>query len=169
MKVKEIVEQLIKNGCKEVKGLTIKNVTPRDLTTYTRLGITLESGVDFAKTDEETGEVSVVKNEIIFASTYSIAALMKEMEEAAFAANIIAENGVLCALILSRAKIDIVQQYVKAGNEYANPFSKEATPETYDTDKIMNHIVKITFSSFGIKQLDKIAESIINKALASND
>lgn len=54
---KEIAEQLVKNGCTLVKGITVKNVTVKVMENYTRLGFTLNKEVDGYVSEEDRKSV----------------------------------------------------------------------------------------------------------------
>ena len=124
MEKKEIIAELLKNGGKSVKDLKVKNVTVTRCENYVRLGITLDKPVAGMVTKDnvtyEEGETNV-----IFVSLYSITSLLKDDDNAAFAANHLTQHPEAMSVILSRAKIDIIQEPVTAGQEYKNPTAKE--------------------------------------------
>jgi len=157
---KEIAEQLVKNGCNLVK-CTVKNVTVTVLETYTRLGLTIDKEIDgyVSKDDGATYEPAKVRT--VFVSAYSIGSLMKDKDDTAFAANHLMENPAGLAIILSRAKINVVQQKVKEGESYKNPFSETAEAVTFDHDTIINYVTSIELSEFGLKKLDKLADKML--------
>ena len=156
MKNEEIIAQLIKEGAKEVKNVTIKNVTVTPMNEYVRLGLTLDKEVDGYKAEED-GTYTPSKVKVIFVSAFTIAALLKEDDDAAFAANHLLKHPDALAMIMSRAQINILQQPVKAGEEYKNPFNDNADVTAFDHDVIINHITNIKLSDFGIKRLDRLA------------
>lgn len=158
---KEIAEQLVKNGCTLVKGITVKNVTVTVMETYTRLGLTIDKEIDgyISKDDGATYEPAKVST--VFVSAYSIGSLMKDKDDTAFAANHLMENPAGLAIILSRAKISVVQQKVKEGESYKNPFSETAEAVTFDHDTIINYVTSIELSEFGLKKLDKLADKML--------
>jgi len=158
---KEIIAQLLKNGAKEEKNVTIKNVTVTPKETYTRLGLTLDKEVKgYRQAEDGTYEEGTTR--IIFVSSYSIGALLKEDDDAAFAANHLMTHPDALGMIMSRAKIDIVQQKVEAGSDYKNPFASEDSDSTvFDHDTIINHVVNISLSDFGKKRLDKLADMML--------
>ena len=161
MNKKEIVAQLIKNGAKSVKGVVVRNVTVTPQNEYVRLGLTLNEEVDGYR-ENETGEYELGKTNVIFVSTFAISSVLKDMDDAAFAANHLVNHPEAMGMILSRAKIDIVQQSVKANEEYRNPFaSEDSETTTFDHDLIINHVVNIELSEFGIKRLDKLADKML--------
>ena len=160
MKNEEIVAQLIKEGAKEVKNVTIKNVTVTPMNEYVRLGLTLDKEVDGYKAEDD-GTYTPSKVKVIFVSAFTIAALLKEDDDAAFAANHLLKHPDALAMIMSRAQINILQQPVKAGEEYKNPWSDNADSATFDHDTIINHITNIKLSDFGIKRLDRLADMML--------
>ena len=160
MKNEEIIAQLVKNGAKEVKNVTVKNVTVTPMNEYVRLGLTLDKEVDGYKAEED-GTYTPSKVKVIFVSAFTIAALLKEDDNAAFAANHLLKHPDALAMIMSRAQINILQQSVKAGEEYKNPFNDNADVTAFDHDVIINHITNIKLSDFGIKRLDRLADMML--------
>ena len=159
--MKEIVAELIKNGATQVKNVTVKNVTVKVMDAYTRLGITLDKEVKGYR-QNESGDYEEGTTRVIFVSAFSIAALLKENDDAAFAANHLVTHPDAMAMILSRAKLDIVQQSVEAGAEYKNPFASEDSDNVvFDHNTIINHVVGIELSDFGKKRLDKLADMML--------
>ena len=160
MNIIEIIAQLIKKGAKEVKNVTVKNVTVTPMNEYVRLGLTLDKEVDGYKVEED-GTYTPSKVKVIFVSAFTIAALLKEDDNAAFAANHLLKHPDALAMILSRAQINILQQPVKAGEEYKNPFNDNADSTAFDHDVIINHITEIKLSDFGVKRLDRLADMML--------
>lgn len=160
MKNEEIIAQLIKEGAKEVKNVIVKNVTVTPMNEYVRLGLTLDKEVDGYKAEDD-GTYTPSKVKVIFVSAFTIAALLKEDDDAAFAANHLLKHPDALAMIMSRAQINILQQSVKAGEEYKNPFSDNADVTAFDHDVIINHITNIKLSDFGIKRLDRLADMML--------
>ena len=158
---KEIAEQLVKNGCNLVKGLVVKNVTVNVLQNYTRLGITINKEVDGYVSKDDGATYEPAKVNVIFVSAYSIGSLMKDDDNAAFAANHLMQNPSGLAIILSRAKIDVVQQHVKEGETYKNPFSETAEEVVFDHDTVINYVTNIALSDFGLQKLDKLADKMM--------
>ena len=160
MNIIEIIAQLIKKGAKEVKNVTVKNVTVTPMNEYVRLGLILDKEVDGYKIEDD-GTYTPSKVKVIFVSAFTIAALLKEDDNAAFAANHLLKHPDALAMILSRAQINILQQPVKAGEEYKNPFNDNADATTFNHDVIINHITEIKLSDFGMKRLDRLADMML--------
>lgn len=161
MEKKEIIAELLKNGGKSVKDLKVKNVTVTRCENYVRLGITLDKPVaGMVITDDgvtyEEGETNV-----IFVSLYSITSLLKDDDNAAFAANHLVEHPDSMSIVLSRATLNIIQETVEAGAEYKNPWSNNAEATIFDHKTIITHVTDITLSDFAIRKLDRLADSLL--------
>lgn len=164
--LKEIKTALIKEGAKEIKNLTVKNVTVAVKENYTRLGLTLDRDVDAYVADDE-GNYKLGKSNVIFLSAFSVASMLRENEKTAFLGNKIKDNPDLAEVFLSHATINIVQETVNAETEWVNPFKDEPTDEdtvTYDHDVIINHLMGIELSETAIGYIkDIVLESIRRK------
>lgn len=161
MEKKEIIAELLKNGATSVKNIKVKNVIVTPCENYVRLGITINTPVKGMVTKDngvtyEEGEVNV-----IFVSLYSITSLLKDDDNAAFAANHLVEHPSAMNVIMSRATIDVIQEVVEAGEEYKNPWSTNAEATVFDHKTIINHVVDIKLSDFAIRSLDKIADTLL--------
>ena len=161
MEKREIINNLLKNGANEVKGLKVKNVTVNVLETYTRLGLTLDKPVK-GYVAKEDGTFEPGETNVIFISSFAVASILKDNDECAFAANHLVEHPEALNVILSRAKIDIIQEPVTAGTEYKNPWSSNQDNATvFDHDTIINHLTSIELSEFSLKKLDKLADMML--------
>ena len=164
MERKEIVANLIKNGATMVKDITVKNVTVTPMEQYVRLGLTLDTEVDgFIAKKDGTYEKGKVK--VIFVSAFSVASILKDDDDAAFAANHLLQHPESMCVILSRAKINIVQQTVAENEEYVNPWSENSEPTTFDHEVIINHLADVKLSDFAIRRLDKLADAMMGSPM----
>ena len=164
MERKEIVANLIKNGATMVKDITVKNVTVTPMEQYVRLGLTLDQEVDgFIAKEDGTYEKGKVK--VIFVSAFSVASILKEEDDAAFAANHLLQHPESMCVILSRAKINIVQQDVAENEEYVNPWSENSESTTFDHEVIINHLADVKLSDFAIRRLDKLADAMMGSLM----
>lgn len=163
MEKKEVITELLKNGGTKVENLKIKNVTVTHLENYVRLGLTLDKPVKGYVTKDQGVTYEEGETNVIFVSVYSIGSLLKDDEDAAFAANRLIEQPEGMELILSRATIDIIQEPVSSGEEYKNPWSDNATATVFDHDTIINHVIRLELSKFGLKQIDKLADKLVDK------
>lgn len=161
MEKKEIIDSIVKNGGIVVKNLGVKNVTITPQESYVRVGLTLDRAVKGMVSKDgvtyEEGETNV-----IFISAFSIASILKENDDASFAVNHILQHPEALSVILSRAKINIIQQSVVAGEEYVNPWSTNADNKTvFQHDTIINHITDIELSEFSVRKLDRLADGML--------
>ena len=161
MEKKEIIAELLKNGGKSVKDLKVKNVTVTRCENYVRLGITLDKPVMGMVTKDNGVTYEKGETKVIFVSLFSIISLLKDNDDAAFAANHLIQHPEAMNVVLSRAKIDIIQEPVTAGQEYKNPWSDNAEATVFDHDTIINHVVELTLSDFAIRKLDSLANALL--------
>lgn len=161
MEKKEIIAELLKNGGKSVKDLKVKNVTVTRCENYVRLGITLDKPVAGMVTKDNGVTYEEGETNVIFVSLYSITSLLKDDDDAAFAANHLVEHPDSMSIVLSRATIDIIQETVEAGAEYKNPWSNNAEATVFDHKTIITHVVNVTLSDFAIRKLDRLADSLL--------
>lgn len=160
MEKKEVIQTLLSNGAESVKGLKIKNVTVKPQENYVRLGITLDKPVK-GKVSEDSVNYVDGETKVIFTSAFSVASLLKDNDDAAFAVNHILEHPNSMGVILSRATIDVIVEPVIKGQEYKNPWSDNAETTIVEHDNYYYHITNIQLSDLAIKALDKIAMSML--------
>lgn len=161
MEKKEVIAELLKNGATRVNGLKVRNVSVTHCENYVRVSLTLDKPVKGMVTKDNGVTYEEGETNVIFVSLYGITSILKDNDEAAFAANHIIENPDALMVVLSRATINILQEPVKTGEEYKNPWSTNAEATVFDHDTIINHVIDITLSDFGIRKLDRIADSLL--------
>lgn len=161
MERKEIIAELLKNGGKNVKDLKVKNVTVTRCENYVRLGITLDKPVMGMVTKDNGVTYEEGETNVIFVSLYSITSLLKDDDDAAFAANHLVEHPEAMSIVLSRASLNIIQETVEAGIEYKNPWSTNAEAIVFDHKTIITHVTDVTLSDFAVRKLDRLADSLL--------
>ncbi len=161
MERKEIITELLKNGGKSVKDLKVKNVTVTRCENYVRLGITLDKPVTGMVTKDNGVTYEEGETNVIFVSLYSITSLLKDDDNAAFAANHLVEHPDSMSIVLSRATLNIIQETVEASTEYKNPWSDNAEATVFDHKTIITHVIEINLSDFAIRKLDRLADSLL--------
>ena len=157
----EIISALTKKGSIKINGLTIKNVTITELDNYTRVALTIDKPVKAYIQDKETGEYIEGTSNVIFTSLYAIVANMRESDKLAFISNHVLEHPNALELILSRAKIDVLQEPVVSGEIYKNPWSTDATEVAFDHNTYINHVINIIDGPFTDVAVSKIADSLL--------
>lgn len=157
---KEIIKNLMASGkCRKFNDLRIKNVNQSEQDNYTRISFTVNNPVPgyISRDNGLTYELGTTNT--IFSSTFALAGLLKEDEEKSWMANTVVERPQVINLILNGGSIDIIQQEVKAGEPYHNPFTTKEEPEDtiFDHDTIVNYIVGVHLGKTGTKFADILA------------
>lgn len=160
METKKVIDALLKAGAKRINGLKVRNVTISREESYTRIGLSTDTEIDGFLSDEN-GVYTPGKTTLVFVSSYSIASQFKDNDDTAFAANHIVEHPEALQVLLSRATFDVIQETVKAGDSWKNPWSDSGDERTYDHDTIINHVINIRLSSMGNKMLEALAIKLL--------
>ena len=161
MDTKKVISQLMAIKANNVvKDLVVRNINVTECETYDRVSITLDKPVK-AMVAQEDGSYVEGESNIIFVGNYSIVGALRENEDVAFAGNHLIQHPKALNVVLSGAKINIIQEAVTAGQEYTNPFSNNAVPTVVQHDSFYNHVFDIRLSAFGLKMLDKLAEKMM--------
>lgn len=159
---KDICNEIVANGGNRVKGLKVRSVKVTEQENYVMVSLSLDRKVKGYVANEDTGIFEEGMTAVVFSSTYSLASVMKNDEDMAFAANHLVENPKGFEVVLSGATIDIIQQPVTADELYKNPFStRDVEGVAFGHDTIINHIVNITLSKRGSLALDAIATKLL--------
>lgn len=161
MEKKEVIAQLMNDGATPVKNLKVKNVTVTPMENYVRIALTLTTPVKGMVIEDDGVTYKVGETNVIFISLYSVASILKDDDNAAFAVNHLMDNPKSMEVILSRAVVNILQQKVEKGIPYKNPWSESADETTFDHDVFINHLTDIKLSDIAIKRIDKIADSLL--------
>lgn len=161
--IKTVIAQLKKEGAEEVKNLVVKNVTVKELDSYTRVSLTLNKEV--RQMVEDKGEYVEGKHNVVFASTISLGAILGNNEDIAFAKNLIMTSPEILTMVLSYAEIDILLEEVTKGQKYENPFGNKVKDDEdkrqFDHDTILVHPIAIRLGKKG----QKIAQMLESKML----
>lgn len=161
MDTKKVISQLMAVKTNNVvKDLVVRNINVTECETYNRVAITLDKPVK-AVVAQEDGSYVEGESNIIFVGNYSIVGALRENEDVAFAGNHLIKHPKALNVVLSGAKINIIQEAVTAGQEYTNPFSNNAVTTVVQHDSFYNHPFNIRLSAFGLKMLDKLAEKMM--------
>lgn len=156
-----IVRKLEKEHGRRKKCI-VKNVNYELKDTYTRVSFTLRNEVPGSRFNSETGEWVKGMTNVIYGTTYSVGAVLKENDELAWLGNIVVTRPETMNLLFSAAEIEIIQQEIAANEIYKNPFSRDGEPVSHDYDWTVNHIVSIKLSPVGRKVYDKLMDKILD-------
>ena len=158
---KQVVAELLAKGCAKITNLRVRSsiVTPKD--NYVMVSLSLEHGIPGYVSDAD-GVFTKGETATVFASSYSIASVLKDSDETAWAANQLIQNPKGLEVILAGSKIDIVQEEVAADEIYKNPFaSSDSEGAVLGHDTIINHIVKIEICPKAKQMLNMLAMNMM--------
>lgn len=158
---KQVVAELLAKGCAKITNLRVRSsiVTPKD--NYVMVSLSLERGIPGYVSDGD-GVFTKGETATVFASSYSIASVLKDNDETAWAANQLIQNPKGLEVILAGAKVDLVQEEVSADEIYKNPFSNSKDDGTnLGHDTIINHIVKIEICPKAKQMLNMLAMNMM--------
>lgn len=142
---KDVVNSILKNGGKK-STVTVKNCTWGGENAPYRISLTVRETVKgFVRDNEGNGEVK--DTNLVFISLFAISAALKEMPSYAWLGNVITNKPKVAEILLSNAKIDILQTIETEGTEYVNPFSANKEPQApFQHDTVITHPIRIELS-----------------------
>lgn len=156
----EAVASLRKAGAKEYKDVRVMNVTVTEKDSWTRIALTLDQEVDGFVSDDN-GDYTKGTTRIVFLSLYSIAAVLKNNDDTLAIGSYIVNHPTALQILLSGAKIDLLQQEVAANATYLNHFTGEEVEHQSDHDSIFTHIAAIALSDKGLRAVEKIEDKLL--------
>ena len=151
----EIIKELISSGtAKRINGLTVRNVVAKEFDTHALLTFVVKEYVigDVRSAEEDAfGQpiISLGKTHNVQTSSYAVAGVMKDSPKMAVFASDVISNPNVANMLFAGAKIDVVMQFVAAGEEYINPFASNAEPTTFERDKMIHHVVRLELGEVG--------------------
>jgi len=161
MNKKEICDQLLKEGCEKINDIYVRSIVVTPQSEYTRLGLSIDKSIPQYK-EVEKGVFELKEGNTVFVSAFSIGSLLKDNMRAAFAVNYLNAHPDAYNVILSGAKISVIQEKVAAETMYKNPFSGEdAKISKMKYDTIVNHVVSVELSEFALENLKEIAKKMM--------
>ena len=152
----EIIRQLLASGkCKLLKGLHIKNVVATKYDTHSLLTFVVKEWVVGDTRSDELDAygypvVILGRTHNVQTSSYAVAGIAKDSPKGAIFAADIVDDPNTANMLYAGGTIDVILQYVKEGESYANPFASNAKATTFDRDKVIHHVVALTFGEVGV-------------------
>lgn len=152
----EVIKELLASGtAKRVNNLTVRNVIATELDQHALLTFVIKEYV-IGDTRKE-GEVDAFGQPIVTlgrshnvqTSSYAVAGVMKDSPKMAVFALDVVNNPSIANMLFAGAKIDVIMQFVAAGEKYVNPFASKPTPTTFERDKMIHHIVRLELGEVG--------------------
>ena len=151
-----IIRQLLASGkCKLLKGLHIKNVVATKYDTHSLLTFVVK---EWVVGDTRSAELDAFGQPVVVlgrthnvqTSSYAVAGVAKDSPKGAIFATDIVDDPSIANMLYAGGTLDVILQYVKAGEEYANPFTANSKAATFDRDKVIHHVVALTFGEVGV-------------------
>ena len=151
----EIISELVKKpNVKKLVGLHIKNVvtnTTKDVPFLTFVLREYIIGDTRSTTTDAFGVPEVVlghtHNAVV--SAYAVSAIMKDSPKTAMFAQRVAEGADIANVLFAGGTMDILMEYVAAGETYINPFGRATTPTVFERDHVLVHVIGITMGEVG--------------------
>ena len=152
----EVIKELLASGvAKRVNNLAVRNVVATVYDTHTLLTFVVKENVigDVRSADEvDAFGQPIVKlgmTHNVQTSTYAVAGVAKDSPKLAIFAQDIVDNPQVANMLFAGAKIDVIMQYVAAGEKYVNPFSSNVAAAVFERDKMIHHVVKLELGEVG--------------------
>lgn len=152
----DIIKELIASGnAKRLNNLTVKNVVATEFDTHALLTFIVKEFVIGDTRDANEVDafgqpvVKLGKTHNVQTSSYAVAGVMKDSAKLAIFATDVVDTPQVANMLFAGAKIDVVMQFVAAGEEYVNPFASNPEPVTFERDKIIHHIVALNLGEVG--------------------
>lgn len=151
----DIVEELmLKPNVKKMSGLHIRNVvtnTTKDVPFLTFVLKEFIIGDTRSTTTDAFGvpEIVLGRTHNAVVSAYAVSAVMKDSPKTAVFAQRVAEGSDVANILFAGGTIDLLLEYVAAGEEYSNPFAATGAPTVFDRDHVIVHVLAIKLGETG--------------------
>lgn len=151
----EIISELVKKpNVKKLVGLHIKNVvtnTTKDVPFLTFVLKEFIIGDTRGASTDAFGvpEVVLGRTHNAVVSAYAVSAVMKDSPRTAMFAQRVAEGADVANVLFAGGTMDILMEYVAAGEAYVNPFGRATTPTVFERDHVLVHVIGLTMGEVG--------------------
>lgn len=149
-----VAELLLKPNVKKLTGLHIRNVvtnTSKDVPFLTFVLKEFVIGDTRSASTDAFGvpEIVLGRTHNAVVSAYAVSAVMKDSPKTAMFAQRVAEGSDVANILFAGGTIDLLLEYVAAGEEYVNPFAATGTPTVFDRDHVIVHVLAINLGEAG--------------------
>ena len=152
----DIIRNLLASGqCKLLKGLHVKNVVATMFDTHALLTFVVKEWVigDVRSSELDAFGQPVIalgRTHNVQTSSYAVAGTAKDAPKTAIFATELVDNPQIANMLFAGGSIDVILQHVPAGQEYVNPFATTAAPTVFERDKVIHHVVAVSFGEVGM-------------------
>ena len=149
-----VAELLLKPNVKKLSGLHIRNVVTNTTKDVPFLTFVLKEWIigDTRGTSTDAfgvPEVVLGKTHNAVVSAYAVSSVMKDSPKTAVFAQRVAEGSDVANILFAGGTIDLLMEYVAAGEEYVNPFSTAGVPTVFDRDHVIIHVLALNLGEAG--------------------
>ena len=149
-----VAELMLKPNVKKLSGLHIRNVVTNVSKDVPFLTFVLKEFIigdtRGASTDAfGVPEVVLGRTHNAVVSAYAVSAVMKDSPKTAVFAQRVAEGSDVANVLFAGGTMDILMEYVAAGEEYVNPFSTAGVPTVFDRDHVIIHVLALNLGEAG--------------------
>lgn len=135
--VNEVAQELVKQGLKK-EVVTIKDVL---YVGEKMITIVIDKEVNTAKKTEQ-GAIEIVKSDTINVAIWQLRLAMLEHRRLNVCTSVFGISFRDAKQLLKGMKIAMIDEEVKQGDEYSNPFHKEQQKITLQNDVVLHHVVE---------------------------
>ena len=149
-----VAELLLRPNVKKLTGLHIRNVVTNTTKDVPFLTFVLKEWIigDTRGTSTDAfgvPEIVLGKTHNAVVSAYAVSAVMKDSPKTAVFAQRGAEGSDVANILFAGGTIDLLMEYVAAGEEYVNPFATASTPTVFDRDHVLIHVLALNLGEAG--------------------
>ena len=149
-----VAELLLRPNVKKLTGLHIRNVvtnTSKDVPFLTFVLKEFIIGDTRGASTDAFGvpEIVLGRTHNAVVSAYAVSAVMKDSPKTAVFAQRVAEGSDVANILFAGGTIDLLLEYVAAGEEYVNPFAAIGAPTVFDRDHVIVHVLAIKLGEAG--------------------
>lgn len=162
--IKDVIRDVKKQGGQEILNVVVKNINVTEMRNYDRVTLTVNKDIPRFITDDNGASVESTSR-TVFASSYSLGAVLSENESTAFVKNYILDNPELLTLLMSYADVDLLLERVHENDEYINPFSNATEGNIINNDQWFVHVTRIDFGEQGMEFLAEMKKELMSMML----
>ena len=149
-----VAELLLRPNVKKLTGLHIRNVvtnTSKDVPFLTFVLKEFVIGDTRGASTDAFGvpEIVLGRTHNAVVSAYAVSAVMKDSPKTAVFAQRVAEGSDVANILFAGGTIDLLLEYVAAGEEYVNPFAAIGTPTVFERDHVLVHVLALNLGEAG--------------------
>lgn len=149
-----VAELLLRPNVKKLTGLHIRNVvtnTSKDVPFLTFVLKEFIIGDTRGASTDAFGvpEIVLGRTHNAVVSAYAVSSVMKDSPKTAVFAQRVAEGSDIANILFAGGTIDLLMEYVAAGETYVNPFATTATETVFDRDHVLIHVLAINMGEAG--------------------